>query len=81
MAASGKYSTRDLLKTIELFPKHDIVSNIVDVAKITCIKFPENVLDCVFCWQNCGKSVFLCKFVKVFQRKTVISERFYPYKT
>ena len=38
MAASGKYSTRDLLKTIELFPKHGTVSNITGVAKITLLK-------------------------------------------
>ena len=38
MVASGKYSTRDLLKTIELFPKHNNVSNIVGVAKITALK-------------------------------------------
>ena len=38
MVASGKYSPRDLLKTIELFPKHDTGSNVVDVAKITPLK-------------------------------------------
>ena len=38
MAASGKYSTRDILKTVELFSKHDTGSNIVGVAKITPLK-------------------------------------------
>ena len=38
MAASGKYSTSDFLKTIELFPKHYTASNIVGVAKITPLK-------------------------------------------
>ena len=58
MAASGKYSTRDLLKTIELFPKQGTISNIVGVAKITPLKkFVENSLRKFLIESSVSKSV------------------------
>ena len=87
---SGKYSTRDLLKTIKLFPKRDTVSHIVGVAKITPLKnlykTPRgsswsSLLLAKVWLQLIHHKRFLCKFVEVFLRTTVISEKFDPYKT
>ena len=89
MAASGKYSTRDLLKTIELIPKRDTSSNIVSVAKITPLRrFAWNPLRKYLIESSVIKSVakvdtpqaFLWKSVEAFLRVTLISEKFDPYK-
>ena len=73
MLASGKYATSDLLKTIELFPKHDTGSNIVGVFLIeSSVSKSVAKVD--------SPQAFLCNFVEVFLRATVISEKFDLYK-
>ena len=81
MAASGKYHTRDFLKTIELFLKHITEKNIARVAKIILLKkFVQNSLRKFLIMSFVSKNVakvdspqaFLCNFVEVFHQKFVI---------
>ena len=57
MAASGKYPTRDLLKTIELYPKRNTVSNIEGVAITPLKKFVLNSLRKFLIESSVSKSV------------------------
>ena len=56
MAASGRHPTRDLLKTIELFPKHDTVTSIVGDAKLLLLKKLYKIP-----WESSWLSLLLAK--------------------